>query len=481
MMTQIYAEATNVVVWLGHRTAVPVLEMLKTLDPNFQPQSSSGEVATQLESKIIAQTKRHIASRTRQENETIRQDLSFELTRLPWFTRTWVIQEVAVARRAIIQMGEWTFSWESLCQAFATLSDVHQMNGVLGPVNMINKIRTDRARKLLCPDLLDLLQRFRHCEATDKRDKVYALLGLACSSTAGKRSVKVASDYRKSVSGLYTFIAIQYIKLRRDLEILSHVVLDASLNKSWPSWVPDWSQYHLGLSPLPKYRKENHSNEPHYKCGGSLTLNYEFLSDADLSFKRLVLEGFVYDTVISVGNVAMSAEDLGLGGPHRAAGDFRIIQDWKRMSEKARVMYKSDTDCAFWRTLVADVIGGDRIGRNNLEFATLAAWVVWNGFSTTSEEKLSKSNEVRFCVAALKRAVVRRTFIITQKGYMGLGPAYTQPGDKIYVLAGGQVPFILRPTENIGVFSLVGECYVHGIMDGEATEEGIDRETVCII
>lgn len=48
---------------------------------------------------------------------------------------------------------------------------------------------------------------------------------------------------------------------------------------------------------------------------------------------------------------------------------------------------------------------------------------------------------------------------------MGLGPAGTQPGDVICVFLGGAVPWVIREDGDDDV--LVGECYVHGIMDGE--------------
>jgi hypothetical protein len=49
---------------------------------------------------------------------------------------------------------------------------------------------------------------------------------------------------------------------------------------------------------------------------------------------------------------------------------------------------------------------------------------------------------------------------------MGMGKP--QKEDKVYVLRGGKLPFVLRPHENIdGHFSVVGHCYVHGFMDGE--------------
>ena len=49
---------------------------------------------------------------------------------------------------------------------------------------------------------------------------------------------------------------------------------------------------------------------------------------------------------------------------------------------------------------------------------------------------------------------------------MGLGPPEAKPNDIICLFPGSRVPFILRKQSN-GYYSLVGECYVHGIMLGE--------------
>lgn len=53
--------------------------------------------------------------------------------------------------------------------------------------------------------------------------------------------------------------------------------------------------------------------------------------------------------------------------------------------------------------------------------------------------------------------------------YMVLAPYETEEGDLICILMGGQTPFILQ--RNGDHFHLVGACYVHGIMDGEAMEQ----------
>jgi hypothetical protein len=58
---------------------------------------------------------------------------------------------------------------------------------------------------------------------------------------------------------------------------------------------------------------------------------------------------------------------------------------------------------------------------------------------------------------------------ITAKGYLAAVPYTTEVGDCIALLAGGRLPFVLRSTGDH--YRLVGPCYVHGIMNGEAFPE----------
>ncbi|KAI4266345.1 MAG: hypothetical protein L6R35_006959 [Caloplaca aegaea] len=64
--------------------------------------------------------------------------------------------------------------------------------------------------------------------------------------------------------------------------------------------------------------------------------------------------------------------------------------------------------------------------------------------------------------------LVGRAFIITQdEGLIGMAPEACRENDCIVVLLGCQSPMVLRPTDD-GSFLVVGECYVQGLMDGEA-------------
>lgn len=69
-----------------------------------------------------------------------------------------------------------------------------------------------------------------------------------------------------------------------------------------------------------------------------------------------------------------------------------------------------------------------------------------------------------------------RSFGRTKQGRYVLGPKVKKCGEVVCVLFGGKMPFVLRQW-NGDQFLLVGECYVHGLMQGEAIEL-LEREEV---
>jgi hypothetical protein len=101
-----------------------------------------------------------------------------------------------------------------------------------------------------------------------------------------------------------------------------------------------------------------------------------------------------------------------------------------------------------------------------------------------------------------------RRLFLTQLGYIGIGAANVQADDVVCILSGTRIPFLLRPSNgrvatfqdglasiagcynvqnnnvfNVHVrniadepskhcmFELVGDAYVHGLMDGEAAKK----------
>lgn len=72
-----------------------------------------------------------------------------------------------------------------------------------------------------------------------------------------------------------------------------------------------------------------------------------------------------------------------------------------------------------------------------------------------------------------------RVLYSTKKGYIGWGSDVAQKGDKVYVLLGANVPFIMRPVCD-GVYKLIGPSYIHGFMYGEALGGGYKEEEILI-
>jgi hypothetical protein len=62
---------------------------------------------------------------------------------------------------------------------------------------------------------------------------------------------------------------------------------------------------------------------------------------------------------------------------------------------------------------------------------------------------------------------INRRVFRTSKDHLGLGPKRLLADDQIWLFSGAKIPYVLRPTEREGCFTLVGEAYVHGYSNGE--------------
>ncbi|KAM7187788.1 Heterokaryon incompatibility protein (HET) domain containing protein [Naviculisporaceae sp. PSN 640] len=74
-----------------------------------------------------------------------------------------------------------------------------------------------------------------------------------------------------------------------------------------------------------------------------------------------------------------------------------------------------------------------------------------------------------------------RSLFVTSRGYIGIGPDDIQPDDTVAILYGARTPFVLRKSsQQGGHWKLAGDCYIHGIMNGEALDMdlGPDRQFI---
>ncbi|RYP63766.1 hypothetical protein DL771_009127 [Monosporascus sp. 5C6A] len=90
------------------------------------------------------------------------------------------------------------------------------------------------------------------------------------------------------------------------------------------------------------------------------------------------------------------------------------------------------------------------------------------------DTKLKISNDVIFSWSndqiQLRRLCKRMRIFRTEEQHLGNGPRAVEKGDQVWILSGAKVPVILRPA-NEGRWKVVGEAYIHGIMQGEATHQ----------
>ena len=59
-----------------------------------------------------------------------------------------------------------------------------------------------------------------------------------------------------------------------------------------------------------------------------------------------------------------------------------------------------------------------------------------------------------------------RRFFVTAGGYFGVGPRETQVGDTVLILQNHAAPVVAF--SGLQQWKIVGECYIYGIMKGEA-------------
>ncbi|KAH6718248.1 heterokaryon incompatibility protein-domain-containing protein [Leptodontidium sp. MPI-SDFR-AT-0119] len=115
----------------------------------------------------------------------------------PWFQRSWIIQDAFYVRAAVVHCGSKAVSSKTFIRAPGLLPDeIDPLSQQF--LNLMPGSRRDDqpASKI---QLHDLLHRFRHAQATDPRDKIYALLGMVDN---GYSKSVILPDYSMSQKDL---------------------------------------------------------------------------------------------------------------------------------------------------------------------------------------------------------------------------------------------------------------------------------------
>lgn len=382
------------------------------------------------------------------------------LLRRPWTRRVWVIQEVALSSKTVVLCGNTLFDWEKLAVAAKVIDeyrmfDSSQLVGTDG-IPAIDDIRVQaRDEELLGLDFT--LSITREYQATDPRDRVYALLGLVETED----SEAIQPDYTISTADLYMKVAWYFINKYETLDILAQVGFGAGL-KGLPSWVPDWSvsvpHHHTSLT-----------NVSHGAYWADVSKHNAVISGIR-NQKLLELSGKIINSVKTVGE--MLKVDESVSGT-RESRCRKVFNEWEEMAmaiENYTDEYGDISVNAYWKTLIAGSTTeneevDDEYGLYFLEWHTKyrprMSFINTKQINTKKSD-LSKDEGVAIFSDCLFEACLGRRYGITAPAAnMGLFPGETRSGDLVVLFFGARFPFIVRSDGD--AYRLVGMCYVHGI------------------
>ena len=440
MMREIYTGASRVVVWLGRlddrsQTAIKALR----------------EMGADRTVHLSSRNERHASiDGLTFETEDLRSNM-IDFFHIPWFRRVWTAQEILVARDTIFLCGDESFELSLLsrfidnntrhwlCCREVALVDI--MRGIqtkshslldeitllimtLGLKGRPFQVGSDDSHdnRIGKEDFLSLLAAFRHRQASDPRDKIYGMLGLA----RPEMQTALAPDYRLSAAQVFTDAAIAIIKESGDLKLLSHTYGSRQLDL--PSWVPDWT---ARVDDLMMHQVQ-YQNLGNFKAGGKWREPPVVNHDG-----ALVVEGAIVDDVVAVGPAAhvVSNEEL-LSSAQSLAG-LHDRED-KIAEHDPEVWRPPNLEQTFWTAFLgdhkpfdSDEIFADRptalpdwtnvtTPSPNVHHADLVR--AWHPHFLNDDFSTARAG-VMFLQTMFWARCAERRFVRTRKGCFGFAPA----------------------------------------------------------
>lgn len=172
----------------------------------------------------------------------------YSFLRRPYLFRVWVIQDIALLPNPVIFCSQKEYPWSVLQNDTALdmlFSHFYQGWEKRNPPPLLS---LGKCRLRYSTDLPELLRLSRRCQATDHRDRVFALLGLV----VGAEAENLVADYGRSTPEIFTWIARYLAKAGTAVDTLGNLNICQNSERrgshpgtyherQLPSWVPDWT------------------------------------------------------------------------------------------------------------------------------------------------------------------------------------------------------------------------------------------------
>ena len=435
LMQFIYSQAKHTVVWFGpgnelSKAAVQlIMDMKNILQPNDNLWfNDKAKEKLRMRPSFAEHPLTHLLDRLEAW------EAFAYLVHQPWWTRVWIAQEIKYSKDPILYWGEDAVDWihceEAMLMAitwFGMIAYDRHFEEVHGELQLKIGIKKAAGVIRLCQHRRDegprraflyLMDSFWLCEATDPRDKVYALLGLGIDS----HSESIIPNYESPVSLVYAQSVRDIIIRERNLKVFSYcsgqfIPRDAAI----PSWAPDWRS----RSPL----KDRHM----------------LLHIIDNVQRRIY-------TSAKPEKYAFRAA----GDSPPAVGFCQQMKTLYTVGIRVDVILKiscsleSDSSATEWSTLFG-IQDHTNLYRPTGQSSRDAC------IETMSAGLFTSGSQQREILDGMEAATRGRILFVGEAGYQGLALSVAQIKDVIVVLLGGACPLILREME--GHYIMVGEAY----------------------
>ncbi len=435
--------------------------------------------------------------------------------RSSYWQRLWIIQETVISPNIVfccrdhglssdnVFLGlSWLFEHKQeffttymvACQSRGLNDSTNGLASLVARVGQLMVLREESGGSDI-NKLRWLMRLSRSVEQTDERDKIYGMLSLFDDGLQNA----IHPDYQLSVSQIYTDFARVVVCQSKHLDMICEIRPSNNHISGVPSWVPDWRTSIVINESLI-------GDIPHHASGSAL-VEVDFSKHGILSAR-----GFIFDLCdgFSVGlsdinNTAPGGDQRPMciapsTAPHKDVyGSYENTRDalWKTVTAQS----SGSVTSPFERDVLLTIHGKDAQHSlpNVMENTTVRVYNVlqeWNGELRLGDRSLKEyycspsdlqeplpEQSIYDATARTVTCIFGRKLAISAKGYLGLASSLAQPGDAICILLGCSVPVILRPIhgnvlDNAARLTLVGECYVHGIMNGESMKAAEDDPSV---
>jgi len=426
------------------------------------------------------------------------------IMRRSWWHRVWTVQEAVLPRNGIIMCGSLEIHWAIMAKAainwhrhannccsifknrlyevlnFPTHGEPTYMtlSGFSRHLSALNNIKPGNQETGEW-NFMRTFQLFSNRYASDPRDKVFGLLGILDLDHR-----PILADYRIQTDDLNRRLSRKLL-LSGEFSVLYDEARHID-HETIPSWVKIFDKTVNRVDQ--RIEDLRNSNRMDYNATSSKSATVCVCTKMTLSFRAIWVDK-VDKTSRVFGASEREADMKAYFRECSSLIDFATRKD--STYQKRGTVREAFLRTAFGdRCRSAEMQSGVRRPKES-EVQRLKEWI-WELEDVPPHIRSHLGNNIKYNIC-------NRVFFTTSRGLMGFGPSHMRAGDEVWVLFGAKVPIVLRPLqttisgkEDSGLEksqpghtarrhrAVVGDCYVHGIMEGEALVDTGDEMTVVL-